>query len=204
MPREKVVPRLSPRPRVRHATSASGSARSRSCPIQSDQPRRVAHIVGGGEIVVEADLVGQIADPAFDRERLAHGIVAEHAGLPIRDVAQAQQHQDRGGLAGAVRAEQAENLPARDRERNALDDGGPVVALGELLRLDDVVAHRRPNHTTAPNMTSSAPPMMPMPTMPHMRGGGDRDAERLRRSFPRAAAPARWRRSRRRSPWRAA
>src|ERR1700704_2150918 len=97
--------------------------------IQSDEPRGVAHIVGRAEIVIEADLVGQIADPAFDRERLPHGIVAEHAGLPIRDVAQAEQHQDSGGLAGAVRAEQPENLPARDVERDALDDGGPVVAL---------------------------------------------------------------------------
>ena len=119
------------------------------------------------EVVVEADLVGQVADPALDRERLAHRVVAEHARLPVRDVAQAEQHQDGRGLAGAVRAEQPENLAARDRERDALDDGDPVVALGEVLRLDDVVAHRRPNLATAPTMTSSAPPMMPTPTMPH-------------------------------------
>ena len=50
---------------------------------QADQPRRVAQIVGGGEVVVEADLVRQIADPALDRERLAHRIVAEHAA-PVR------------------------------------------------------------------------------------------------------------------------
>ena len=135
--------------------------------IEPHQPRGVAQILGGGEIVVEADLVGQIADPALDRERLAHGIMAEHAGLPVRNVAQAEQHQDGGGLAGAVRTEQPENLPARHRERNAVDDGDSVVALGEVLRLDDVVAHRRPNHTTAPIMTSSAPPMSAMPTMPH-------------------------------------
>src|SRR5262249_34341613 len=35
-----------------------------------DQPCGIAQVVGGGEVVVEADLVGQIADPALDRERV--------------------------------------------------------------------------------------------------------------------------------------
>ena len=41
-------------------------------------------------------------------------------------------------------------------------------ALGEVFNLDDVGAHRRPNHTTAPIMTRSAPPMSAIPTMPHI------------------------------------
>ena len=159
MPREKVADAL-----VRHIGEPDMVERRPDpllalAALDAHQPRGVAQVLGGGEIVVEADLVGQIADPALDRERLAHRIVAEHARLPARDVAQAEQHQDGGGLAGAVRTEQSENLAARHRKRDALDDGGPVVALGEVLRLDDVVAHRRPNHTTAPIMTSSAPPM---------------------------------------------
>ena len=58
--------------------------------------------------------------------------------------------------------------PRADGKRDAVDDGRAVVALGEVLRLDDVAAHRRPNHTTAPTMTSSAPPMSATPTMPHI------------------------------------
>ena len=167
MPREKVATRLS-------ATSASPTCASAARDLllalralEPDQPRGVAQIVGGGEVVVEADLVRQIADAALDRERLAHRIVAEHARLAVRDLAQAEQHQDGRGLAGAVRPEQPENLAARDRERDAFDDGRPVVALGEISHLDDALAHRRPNLTTAPTMTSSATPMMPTPTMPH-------------------------------------
>ena len=98
---------------------------SRSAAVEPDQARGVAQIVGRGEIVVEADLVGQIADAALHLQRLAHRVVAEHAGLSAGDVAQAEQHQDRRGLAGAVRTEQAENLAARHGERDAFDDGVP-------------------------------------------------------------------------------
>src|SRR6476661_8041376 len=135
--------------------------------LDSHQPRGVAEILGGGQVIVEADLIGQITDPALHGEGLTRRIITEHARLPARDVAQAEQHQDGRGLACAVRTEQSENLSARHRKRDALDDGGPVVALGEVLYLDDILAHRRPNHTTAPIMTSSAPPMSAIPTMPH-------------------------------------
>ena len=75
---------------------------------QADQSRHVAHIVGRGEVVVEADLIGQIADPALDRERLAHRIESDHARLSLGDVAQSEQHQDGRGLAGAIGTEQPE------------------------------------------------------------------------------------------------
>src|SRR5262249_29697745 len=136
--------------------------------FEPHQPRGVAQILRRGEVVVEADLVGQVADLALHRQRLAHGIVVEHARLPVGNLAQSQQHQDSGGLAGAVRTEQSENLAPRHGKRNAVDDGHAVVALGEVFHLDDVAVHRRPNHTTAPIMTRSAPPMSAMPTRPQM------------------------------------
>jgi hypothetical protein len=70
-------------------------------PFEPDQARRVAQIVGGGEIVIEADLVGQ-SRPAASPRAAALRVASEHARLAIRDVAQAEQHQDGGGLAGAV------------------------------------------------------------------------------------------------------
>ena len=136
------------------------------------QARRIGQVLGRRHVVVEADLIGQIPDPALDRERLAHRVVTEHAGLPVRDVAQSEQHQDGGRLAGAVWSQQPEDLAPRHRERDALDDGGPVVALGEVLDLDDTMrrddgrAHRRPNLKTAPTITRSATPMIPAPAMP--------------------------------------
>ena len=142
---------------------------SRSAKPKADQPRGVAQIIGGGEVVVEADRVGQIADAALDRERLARRIEAEHAHLAFRDVGQPEQHQDGRRLAGAVGPEQAENLPAPDGERDVVDGDRRAVGFGEACGLDDgILVHRRPNLATAPTMTRSATPMMPTPAMPHI------------------------------------
>ena len=169
MPREKVPTRLSANSARPTRSSAVGDPLLAFGLREADQPRGVAQIIGRGEIVVEADRIGQIADTALDRERLARRIEAEHAHLALRDVGQAEHHQDRRRLAGAVGAEQTENLAAPDVERDVIDgDRGPV-GLGEAFGLDDaILAHRRPNLATAPTMTSSATPMMPTPAMPHM------------------------------------
>src|SRR5262249_52664548 len=124
--------------------------------------------VARGQMIVEADLVRQIADTALDRERLAHGIVADHARAAAADLGQAEQHQDGGGLARAVRSEQPEDLAARDREGDPVDHRRFAVARGELAGLDQNVAHRRPNLATAPTITRSAAAMTPTPAMPHM------------------------------------
>src|SRR5262249_53286439 len=86
----------------------------------------------------------------------------------IRDFAQAEHHQNGGGLAGAVRPEQPEDLAALDRERDMVDGDRPPIGLGEVVGLDVYVVHRRPNLATAPTMTSRATPMMPTPAMPQM------------------------------------
>ena len=169
MPREKV-------PTFFSATSARPT-RASAAPMRSlrmrlgnaHQPRRVVQIIGRGHVVVEADRVRQIADQALDRERLAHRVMPEYASLPGADVAQAEQHQNRGGLAGAVGAEQAEDFARADIEVDAIDGDRRAIALGEAFGLDDRGdAHRRPKRTTAPTMMSSAAPMMPTPATPHM------------------------------------
>ena len=84
MPREKVPTRLSATSR-RPTRSSAAAIRLRALGRpEADQPRGVAQIVGGRQVVVEADRVGQIADPALDRERLARRIVAEHADAAAR------------------------------------------------------------------------------------------------------------------------
>ena len=135
--------------------------------IEPDQSRGVAKIVGRRHVVVEADRVWQIADVAFDFKRLADRIAAQHTNRTARDLGQAQHHQDGGGLAGAVRPEQAEDLAAPDSERNSVHRHGAAVALGQALGLDDGIAHRRPNRATAPTRINSAMPMMPTPATPH-------------------------------------
>ena len=168
IPREKVCTGLSMTSGKPTLSSAALIRSSRSTPFEPDQAGGVAQIVAGGEVVIKADGVGHVADPALDLERFARRIAAEHADLPVGDVGQAEHHQDGRGLAGAVRAEHAEDLAARDRERDAVDDRDPAVALGEVLRLYDIFRHRRPNLATAPTMTSKATPMSSAPMMPHM------------------------------------
>src|SRR5262249_35102252 len=122
--------------------------------LEADQAPRITQVIRRGQVVVEADLVRQIAHPALDRERLSGGIVTKDARRAAGDFAQTEQHQDRRRLAGAVRAKQPEYLAARDRERDAVDDCRAVVALSEALGLDDGFAHRRPNLATAPTRTN--------------------------------------------------
>src|SRR6201996_2292330 len=129
-------------------------------------------------MVVEADGVGQIADPPLHLQRRARRIEAEHADLARRNLGQAEHHQDRGGLARPVRPEQAEHLAALDGEGDAVDRAGVTIGLGEVLRRNHdlgrhyrrlclLLAHRRPNLATAPSIRSSATPITPAPAMPH-------------------------------------
>src|SRR5580700_9623277 len=136
---------------------------------KADQACGIAEVIGGGEAVVKADRVRQISDAAFDRERLARRIEAEHAHLAAGDFGQAEQHQDGRRLARAVGTEKSENLPAPDGERDVVDSDRRAVVFGEAGGLDDgIFVHRRPNLATAPTMTRSATPMMPTPAIPHI------------------------------------
>ena len=172
MPREKVADPLLRDVGKADAIERLGDALLALGRRKGHQPPGVMQIVGGGEIVVEADLIRQVADAPLDRQRLAHRIVPHHPRLAAADLGEAEQHQDGGGLAGAIRPEQAENLARRDGKRHAVDRGRIAVVLGEAVRLDDGVvhgwvAHRRPNRVTAPTMISNAAPIMPTPAMPH-------------------------------------
>jgi hypothetical protein len=58
--------------------------------------------------------------------------VAGDHGAARRGRVVAGQHADRGGLAGTVRAEEADHLAASDFERDAVDGQERAVALREL------------------------------------------------------------------------
>src|SRR5215204_1299582 len=136
--------------------------------VKPDQTGRVAQVIAGREIIVEADLVGHVPDPAFHLKRLARGVTSKHAHLPVCDVGQPEHHQYGGRLTRAVRAEYAKDLAARDRERDAFDDSDPTITLREVHRLDDIFCHRRPNLATAPTITNKATPMSSAPMIPHV------------------------------------
>src|SRR4051794_27913439 len=62
--------------------------------------------------------------------------LADHVDLAAGGVDEAQQHADHRGLAGAVRAEQAEARPLRHDQIDSVDRGHPPVPLGQPARSD--------------------------------------------------------------------
>ncbi len=56
--------------------------------------------------------------------------------VPASGIAQPDQALDGGGLAGAVRAEQAEDLAGADLEADAVDGVHGAVALAQILNDD--------------------------------------------------------------------
>src|SRR5439155_10897249 len=82
----------------------------------------IAEVVETGEPLVEPALAAEyIADPLADLARLADDVVPEHARVAGRRQQQRDQHLDRRRLAGAVRAEQPEELALGDLERDPAD-----------------------------------------------------------------------------------
>jgi len=135
--------------------------------LQPAEGRGVAQIGDPAEVVVEPDRVRHVADAPLDLERLAQRIEAGDDDATRSRLGQAEQHQDRRRLAGAVRPEQAEHLARFDRKVETVDRERRAIALGQRLGANDRIAHRRPNRPTAPTSTSSAMTITPRPATPH-------------------------------------
>src|SRR4029453_17875539 len=88
------------------------------------------------QVVVEADAVGQVADAALDLERLARRVEPDDSGLALGHLGQAEQHEDRRRLAGAVLAEKAEDLAGLDLEVEAIDRAAVAVMLRQATGPD--------------------------------------------------------------------
>ena len=81
-------------------------------------------------------LSGSVRDGAGG-DALGGGLSAEHADVAGGGSGEVQHHVDGGGLAGAVRAEEAVDFAVSDRQGQVLDGGDVAVALGEAVYLDD-------------------------------------------------------------------
>ena len=98
----------------------------------------------GGELTGEAALLEHDADPRPDGGALLEGVVAEHPDGAAAGRGQPLDELQGGGLAGAVGAEQGEQLAAADGEVDAADGvvlggAGAVVAV-QVGDLDHAVA----------------------------------------------------------------
>ncbi len=99
------------------------------------EARRVPQVLASRRVVVEPDVVGQVADPTFHRQRVAPRVETIDTCRAAARLGQAEQHQDGGGLAGAVGAEQPEDLATADLQRQRVDGRAIAVALGEIAGL---------------------------------------------------------------------
>src|SRR5437588_869936 len=115
--------------------------------MRSRLPRRISWIATSrpamnaarGQPVVEARGLREQPDarPQLRSARTARRdrVPGDARGAGVRRV-EAREHAERGGLAGAVRPEQAENLPALDRERDLSARRAAAERFRESVRLD--------------------------------------------------------------------
>ena len=125
-----------------HFPDAGGQPAGRDLagfPEEAEQFRR-------GHVRIERAVLGQVAEPAGRVEALRVDIQpGDLGGAPAgREIA--GQHLHRGGLPGAVRPQEGDDLPPGNREAHALDGHERPIELAEIARLD----HDRLGHIEVP------------------------------------------------------
>ncbi len=110
-----------------------------------------AEVLLGGEVAIERLVLEHEADVPADVVACGGDVEAAHAGGAGGGSRERAEHVDRRALAGAVGAEETEDLAAGDAERNAADGLDLSVRLGEPGGLDggweEVVTARQDNTT---------------------------------------------------------
>ena len=137
MPRENVATRSRPTSGKSDPRQRFGKPLVDLAPRQSGQPPGIGEVVAGREPVVEADRIGEIADPALHFERVAQRVETGHFGAPLGRLGQPEEHQDRRRLARPVGPEDADDLAGPDIQIDVVDSDRRAVAFGQPLGPDD-------------------------------------------------------------------
>ncbi len=88
-------------------------------------------VLGCGEAAEEGEAFGDDADLAFDFDGVGGGVEAENLDGAGGGREEAGEHLDGGGFAGAVGAEEAEELAGGDGEIDVLNGGEIAETTGE-------------------------------------------------------------------------
>ena len=97
-------------------------------------------VLGDSEIGVETEALRHVRDVGLDPLGILHHRVAEHDGVAAARTQDRGQHPQRGGLAGAVGTDQAEQFARTHGEREIAHRGHRAEAAGQAVRLDRRVA----------------------------------------------------------------
>jgi hypothetical protein len=100
-----------------------------------------AQVVPPRQIRVERRTLDQRTDPRQHPCGPVRHRLAEHPVLARRGPDQPEQHPDRGGLAGAVRAEESVHRATRDRQVDGFHRDLAAEPLRQVLRLDREIGH---------------------------------------------------------------
>ena len=101
---------------------------------EAPQPTVVAEQLGAGQAVEQQHPVGQHPDVFLGGHRIGPDIVAEHPGRPVIGPEQTTDHGHRGGLARAVRTDQAEQMPLRDLKAQVVHGHLGAEAFEQTIR----------------------------------------------------------------------
>ena len=110
-------------------------------PRQPVNPAVEAHVLQHRQVVVQRETLAHVADAALDQLALAHDIVPGDRAAARGGVAQPAEHTHGSGLAGAVGAQETENLAPPDFERNAVDGDEIAEPLAQSANGYDRVIH---------------------------------------------------------------
>ena len=136
MPPENVITRLvAPVGQVDHLEHLVHPGRD-DAGVDAVQLGVQPQVLLGGEVDVQRGVLEDQADVAAHVVALGDDVEAADARRPGRGRGQGAEHVDRRALAGAVGAEEAEDLARRDGERHAADGVDLAVGLDEVVDLD--------------------------------------------------------------------
>jgi hypothetical protein len=100
------------------------------------QAREIAQHLAGGELLVQRQLAGEVAQPAAHGDPLPADVHAQNLRTAARGPQEVEQQADRRRLAGTVRADVAEDLAGPDLEIEVVERPERPVGLGEALGAD--------------------------------------------------------------------
>ena len=121
------------------AADQLGGALPGLAPRQAEQPGDQHEVVGAGQGFVDRRVLARQADAGAHGLGLGDHVVTEHADPTRIGPQQGGEHAHGGGLARAVRPEQAEHGAAADCEVDAVEGAGRAETLAQAVDLDDGV-----------------------------------------------------------------
>src|SRR5262245_21465622 len=125
---------------------------------RAEDRREETDVLLDAEVRIQRELPSHVADTRSQRPQFTDDVLAEDAGGSAIGHEQRREDAEERRLAGAVRADEAEQLARADAERHAVERRVAAEALDETAG-DDSVAHRAPS----PKATSTGMPIFNAP-----------------------------------------